>query len=189
MSFYCLSKRTFYFLNIKIKNIVELKQKKNFFFLIGSGIFIYNFEKKTKVEFKLYIFNSNEMKYVKLVDLDQNLSDNYLNLEIAQNNILILWKRNKIVFFFYTPNFKKIFKFILFTKAAIFSLNCLKNNLVFIDKEGFLNLLVVRKKSKCFEIYVNILKKLKISNSSILVKGVFGHYFVLIELKKTKFYS
>jgi len=90
------------------------------------------------------------MKYVKLVDLDQNLSDNYLNLEIAQNNILILWGRKK--FFFYKPISKKIFKFILFTKAEIFSLNCLKNNLVFTDKEGFLNLVVVWKKSKCFEI-------------------------------------
>ena len=129
------------------------------------------------------------MKYVKLVDLDQNLSNNYLNLEIAQNNILILWERNKIVFFFYTPNSKKIFKFILFTKAAIFSLNCLKNNLVFTDKEDFLNLVVVSKKSKCFGIYVNILKKLKISKWSILIKGVFGNYFVLIELNKTKFYS
>ena len=56
--------------------------------------------------------------------------------------------------------------------------------MVFTDKEGFLNLVVVSKKSKCFEIYVNILKKLKISNSSILIKGVFGHYFVFIELKK-----
>ena len=82
------------------------------------------------------------------------------------------------------PNSKKIFKFILFTKAEIFSLNCLKNNLVFTDKEGFLNLVGVSKKSKCLEIYVNILKKLKISNSSILIKGVFGHYFVFIELKK-----
>ena len=39
------------------------------------------------------------MKYVKLVDLDQNLSDNYLNLKVTQNNIFIVWERNKIVSF------------------------------------------------------------------------------------------
>ena len=171
----------FYFFRFKIKNIFEIKNKKNLYYIFGNEISNFKCGENIEKIFKIYILNLNEMRFIELFEMDQTSNKKGVIIDIIKGKNLFFCEKNKIYFFINRNCSDKILKFIFFNKVEIFSIISSKNIILFSDIDGFLTIINLKENFSNTALYVNILRKIKISNDTISIKGLISLSSILIE--------
>lgn len=173
----------FYFFSFKIKNIFQIKHKKNLFYIIGNETSKFECKKNNEKTFKIYILNLNEMRFIELFEIDHTSNKKEYMVNIIKGKNLFLCEKNKIYFFINRTSSDKILKFIFYNKVEIFSIISSKNIIIFSDIDGYLTIINLSEKFSNTSLYVNILRKIKIINFTISIKGSLSFSTILIEFK------
>ena len=174
-------KKIFFFSKIKIKEIIPIKIESKIFYVIGENFSNLKSKTKNTVNTQLYILNLNELRFLKIFNLNEKIFFLNLKTQITNETILVISKKKFLNFFLYSLASKKILKCNYFNESEILSLTCFNNIILLSDKAGYISILNISTTKKS-NFNLKGLKKIKLNNGFIILKTVLDTFSILIDL-------